>query len=192
MRLVVLRQKYTGASYRYPTESPPIYPGGGSYGTGGWGIPLTGVPWELHTVANEYDGWADAPNDIDNVEVKKTVGGKAVHWSHSIFSWTKSSNGPHSGKAYTKNLDTAYSYNDTAQGTDVWYHWIPTDPMPRAGALVWLSFMKEQVETEARPILNEAYDDRPVDLGKPSEPVSQEPAAKPFNFFEWLFSLLGW
>lgn len=200
-------QKYTGASYRYPTESPPMYPGGGAYGDG-WGLPVSGIPWTIHTVANEYDGWADAPNDPNNEEVVKKVGGKAVHWSHSIFSYTKSASGPHSGAAYNQqNLDNAYSFNDTAQGTNVWYYWIPIDPMPRAKNLVWLSFMRQEVEEEARPTLNQAYDDRPVDLGKnvlpdpdepegpgnePPAPPTQEDPVEPWNFFTWLFKLLGW
>ena len=185
-------QKYTGASYRYPTESPPIYPGGGNYGDG-WGLPVSGIPWEVHTVANEYDGWADAPNDPNNEEVVKKVGGKTEHWSHSILSWTKSSNGPHSSKRYTSNLDDAYSYQDTAQGTNVWYHWLPQEYMPRAKNLALFAFMRQSVEEESRPVLNEAYNDRPVDLGKADEaPVFPDEPAEPWNFFTWLFKLLGW
>jgi len=188
-------QKYTGASYRYYSESTPIYPGNGNYGDG-WGLPTSGIGWTVHTVANEYDGWADAPNDPNNSEVVKKVGGKKEHWSHSIFCWTKSSNGPHSGKAYTANLDNAFSYNDTAQGTNVWYHWIPRDPMPRAKNLSGTNFARQEMEKYYRPILNEAYDDRPVSLGvnvgPTPEPPTQEEPVEPWNFFTWLFSLFGW
>lgn len=180
-------QKYTGASYRYTAESPPIYPGGGAYGDG-WGLPVSGIPWTIHTVANEYDGWADAPADPNNVEVLKTVGGKSVHWSQSMFCWTKSSSGPHSGKAYIKNLDDAYTHQDTGQGANVYYHWIPRDPMPRAKNLGFFSFMRQEVELEARPILNEAYNDRPGNAAALAERTP--PAVEPWNFFDWLFSII--
>jgi hypothetical protein len=196
--------KHTGAIWRYPNDHPAIYPGPSTNQAGvgvGWGIPATGVTWELHSVANEYDGWADAPNDPLNDEVERVISssffGLQKHWDTSLFCFTKSASGPHSGKAYTKNLDTAFSYNDTAQGTDVWYHWIPADNIPRVNALSWLSFVSESVAAASRPELNEAYDDRPVTLGT-VPPVNDppiglpEPAPEPFNFFTWLWALLGW
>jgi hypothetical protein len=53
--------------------------------------------------------------------------------------------------------------------------------------------MRQSVEEESRPVLNEAYNDRPVDLGKADEaPVFPDEPAEPWNFFTWLFKLLGW
>jgi len=196
--------KHTGAIWRYPDDHTAIYPGPSTNQAGvgvGWGLPATGVTWEVHNIANEYDGWADAPNDPNNNEVKRVISSGFLsskkHWDTGIFCWTKGADGPHSSLNYTKNLDTAFSYNDTAQGTNVWYHWIPADNIPRVNALSWLSFVSESVAAQSRPELNEAYDDRPVTLGTVppgnDPPIGlPEPAPEPFNFFTWLWALLGW
>ncbi|WP_131809598.1 hypothetical protein, partial [Mycolicibacterium iranicum] len=74
-------QKFTGASYLYPNQSPPIYPGTGAkcgknggphdatcpstmanhggYGIGS-GLPPT-CPFIVDVVCIQYDGWAMAP-----------------------------------------------------------------------------------------------------------------------------------
>ena len=182
--------KYTGVIWRYTNEHTVIYPGPSTnpYGDG-WGLPTSGIPWTLHNVTNEYDGWADAPTDPDNVEVKAVVGGKSPHWNFSTLNaWCKGGDGPHGSQNYLHRVDYQYSYNDTAQGTNVWYHWLPRDPMPRAKNLRLFSFMRQEVEEEERPILNQAYNDRPGNAAALAERTP--PDVEPWNFFTWLFAII--
>lgn len=127
-------QKFTGASYLYPAQSPPIYPGDGTKcgGTGGnngphdsncpsaypsqhggygvgSGLPEP-CPFTVNVVSNQWDGWSMAPTNMNHPALTKIydvllfVLPRKV-WDHNPVCYMKSSTGPH-GKYDTKDSKT--------------------------------------------------------------------------------------
>lgn len=188
-------QRYTGASTLYPDNSPPKYPGDPAHGGtahtggcptpsqfhGGWGVGYglpTTIPWKVWCVANQYDGWADAPNDINNVEVKrvtKTFFGipNQKAWDHSLFCLMKSTSGPH-GQYDVKDsrplTDTAvtFTYQDPVNA-NVKYIWQKTYPIPSLNSVKWISYTARSLDIARRPVLEQAYSHRPIAISNPVE-----------------------
>ena len=112
-------QKFTGTSFLWPHKDPPVYPGTtprlpwsstpkehfGGYGVGS-GLPLE-LPWKVYCVANEYDGWADAPalfpaNDALDQRRKFLWFTWRQPWFEpgNLFARLRTMNGPHGIPAY--------------------------------------------------------------------------------------------
>lgn len=188
-------QRYTGASTLYPDESPAKYPGDPAHGGetwseesptppefyGGWGVgyglPAT-IPWKLWCIAAQYDGWADAPNDPDNDQVKRVTKWFFIFplqkmWDHSLTCLMKSSSGPHSSYDSDDSIplsdsDRNFVYQDPVNPT-VKYVWQQTYPLPSLNNLAWITFLARALDIDWRPELEEAYTHRPVSIDDPNE-----------------------
>lgn len=112
--------KFTGASYLYPAQSKPIYPGDGTkcgknggahdstcpstmanhggFGVG-YGLPIN-CPFIVNMVIIQYDGWAMAPTTPAHSQLTKLFdlwifGLPRQVWNQSIACYMKSGEGPH-------------------------------------------------------------------------------------------------
>lgn len=186
-------QKYTGASYLYPAQSPPVYPGDpangapahdgscptplanhGGYGIGS-GLPAT-CPWHVNVISNQYDGWSDAPNSswATNAELSRKYGSIAFFipqyvWNHSPICLMKSLSGPHDAVEYETHsiADTGTQvYTDPANAT-VKYYYIPTYPFPSINKVKWITWLARNLDMARRPVVEAAYTHRPVTMPTP-------------------------
>lgn len=179
-------QKFTGASYLYPVQSPAVYPGDGSKcgasgaphdgtcptplayhgGNGvGYGLPEP-CPFTVHVVSNQYDGWSQAPTNPDHPWMTKYFDMllfvvRRINWSHDILGcYLKSSTGPHGTYDVkgSKSLSSpdAFNWTDSANPT-VKYWYIRTYPFPGFDKIKWLRFMARDQDKKYRPTIDQAY-----------------------------------
>jgi hypothetical protein len=179
-------QKFTGASYLYPVQSPAAYPGDGTkcglnggphdancpslypsqhggYGIG-YGLPLT-CPFTVHVVSMQYDGWSMAPTNPAHPQLNKFYDILAFViprkvWDHSLICAMKASNGPH-GEYHakdSKNLShaDAFSYTDPAQ-TTVKYWYIRRYPFPGFDKSRTIRFIARSLDMKNRASIDTAF-----------------------------------
>lgn len=177
--------KFTGASYLYPAQSPPVYPGDGTkcganggphdancpstlanhggYGVGS-GLPLT-CPFTVHVVAIQFDGWAMAPTNPNHPELTKNYDTLLFAiirkvWSHSPFCAMKAGSGPHGeyGMKGSKSLShpDAFSYVDPAQPT-VTYWYIRRYPFPGYDKVKAIRFLARNLDMKNRASIMTAF-----------------------------------
>lgn len=170
---------FTGACYLYPTAMPPVYPGvtphtascptppefHGGYGVG-FGAPPV-CPWTVNYVIHQYDGWAMAPLDPDNVELRRFTGltffgiplsGSRV-WDFSLGCVLKQAS--HKGTTYEGvNIDAGLpggvvTYVDPLRPTiKMWY--VRQYPVPSLSN-VRVRFLARDLDIKRRPIMDLAY-----------------------------------
>lgn len=168
---------FTGTSYLYPDAAPPVYPGNrphtsscptplefhGGYGVG-YGLPPV-VDVEVNVVTNQYDGWAMAPLNANNSEIRRANGitflglllGQRV-WDFSLNCLMKQ--GPHNHKSYEKLDITGGEANGVFTYTDplrpkVKHWYVRNYPVP---SLVGkLKFLVRDLDMKRRPILDAAF-----------------------------------
>lgn len=169
---------FVGSCYLYPEACPPVYPGNrphtancptpaqfhGGYGVG-FGLPPV-VPVEVNIITNQYDGWAMAPVDYMNSEIRRSTGitilglvltGKRV-WDFSMTCVMKTK--PHNHKSYQELDITGGTANGVFTYTDplrpkvkVWY--IRNYPVP--SLLGRLKFLVRDLDIKRRPIMDAAF-----------------------------------
>lgn len=168
---------FTGTSYLYPDAAPPVYPGNrphtancptppefhGGYGVG-YGLPFP-CPVEVNVICNQYDGWAMAPLNPNNTEIRRANGitflglllGQRV-WDFSLGCLMKQ--GPHNHRSY-ENLEITggeangvFTYTDPLRPT-VKHWYVRNYPVP---SLVGkLKFLVRDLDMKRRPILDAAF-----------------------------------
>jgi hypothetical protein len=180
--------KYTGAAYLYPVETKPNYPGTQTPHTGdcptpvqfhnGWGwaygVPDI-IPWKLWCIAAQYDGWADAPNNLNNAEVSRETkkagwfSAAQLLWSHSMTCYMKSMSGPHGGYTSIPLSDATrnFTYQDPVNA-NVKYVWQMTYPIPSIKFSLSQRFTARDLDMARRPILEQAYTHRPIVIPSPN------------------------
>ena len=169
---------FTGASYLYPEACPPVYPGNtphtascptppefhGGYGVG-FGLPFP-CPWTVNVVVHQYDGWAMAPLDPDNTEMRRSNGislfgilfGQRV-WDFTIGCVLKQAS--HSGKVYEKlDIDAGeaggvFTYVDPLRPT-VKHWYVRQYPVPSLSS-VRLKWLARDLDIKRRPTMDAAY-----------------------------------
>ncbi len=169
---------FTGASYLYPEACPPVYPGNtshypgcptppefhGGYGIG-FGLPFP-CPVEVNVIIHQYDGWAMAPVDPDNSEMRRAQGislfgilfGSRV-WDFTLGCITKQV--PHAGRTYYGlDIDAGtdggvFTYTDPLRpSVKHWY--VRNYPVPSL-AKVRLKWLARDLDIKRRPVMDQAY-----------------------------------
>lgn len=180
-------QKFTGASYLYPSQSPPAYPGDGTkcganagphdsncpsamehhggHGIGS-GLPLD-CPFFVDVVSMEYDGWAMAPTNPSHPELVKQFDILAFFiprkvWDHSVICAMKASNGPHG--EYDIKGSKSLSHPDSFPFEDpdplqpnVTYWYIRRYPFPGYDKIKAIRFLVRNKDMKNRASINAAF-----------------------------------
>lgn len=169
-------QKFTGTSYLYTAQDPPIYPGDptkggkvhdgscptpsgmhGGYGVG-YGLPATvsGIG-QINVISLQYDGWSHAPTNRLHAQLNKlyTLLPPQKVWDYGIFPYLKSAKeakgGPH-GKYDIEGTvpltdPSCFVFTDT-DGVKYWY--IRTYPFPGYDTVKAIRFLARNLDMKYR------------------------------------------